>query len=203
MNILNLPAWSVLDTREADHDYHITVQLSYPPRRDGGAFPRKPRRYAGLLLCPRQINARIFKGNQKPLVWRGLGRWLSWDDYVIQINADVAPSQYMRSLRIRMHALNIDRVKLKTIPAIKYPIGLQPLIGVRACVQLASMVNPSTMECCRRIPNVLSAINRTNDCVDPAESPGELRVARFHSASASTASAQLTISPSLAVATQR
>ena len=31
MNILNLPAWSVLDTREADHDYHITVQLSYPP----------------------------------------------------------------------------------------------------------------------------------------------------------------------------
>lgn len=31
MNILNLPAWSVLDTREADHDYHITVQLNYPP----------------------------------------------------------------------------------------------------------------------------------------------------------------------------
>lgn len=31
MNILNLPAWSVLDTREADHDYHITVQLTYPP----------------------------------------------------------------------------------------------------------------------------------------------------------------------------
>jgi len=31
MNILNLPSWSVLDTREADHDYHITVQLSYPP----------------------------------------------------------------------------------------------------------------------------------------------------------------------------
>lgn len=39
MNILNLPAWSVLDTREADHDYHITVQLSYPPRREAAHNP--------------------------------------------------------------------------------------------------------------------------------------------------------------------
>lgn len=31
MNILNLPSWAVLETREADHDYHITVQLTYPP----------------------------------------------------------------------------------------------------------------------------------------------------------------------------
>lgn len=31
MNILNLPSWSVLETRETDHDYHITVQLTYPP----------------------------------------------------------------------------------------------------------------------------------------------------------------------------
>ena len=42
MNILNLPAWSVLDTREADHDYHITVQLSYPPRREAAHNPRLP-----------------------------------------------------------------------------------------------------------------------------------------------------------------
>lgn len=31
MNILNLPSWAVLETRESDHDYHITVQLTYPP----------------------------------------------------------------------------------------------------------------------------------------------------------------------------
>ena len=79
--------------------------------------------------------------------------------------------------------------------------GLKPLLGF--LFSLKAMVNPSTMERCRRIPNVLSAINRTNDCVDPAGVACELRVARFHSASASTASAQLTISPSLAVATQR
>lgn len=66
MNILNLPAWSVLDTREADHDYHITVQLSYPPRRDGGAFPRKPRRCAGLLLCPSEKSTMPAKPPERP-----------------------------------------------------------------------------------------------------------------------------------------
>ena len=71
MNILNLPAWSVLDTREADHDYHITVQLSYPPRRDGGAFPQAPP-ICGASALPRQINARIFRAT-KSLRVGGLG----------------------------------------------------------------------------------------------------------------------------------
>lgn len=31
MNILNLPAWLVLAIKEADHDYHITAQVSNPP----------------------------------------------------------------------------------------------------------------------------------------------------------------------------
>lgn len=32
MNILNLPEWSVLSVREADHDYNITAQVAAPPR---------------------------------------------------------------------------------------------------------------------------------------------------------------------------
>lgn len=30
-NILNLPGWSVLSTRETDHDYIITAQVAAPP----------------------------------------------------------------------------------------------------------------------------------------------------------------------------
>ena len=72
MNILNLPAWSVLDTRRPTTITILPSSWSYPPRRDGGAFPASPADMRGFCFAPTDQCANIYEQPKAPRV-EGLG----------------------------------------------------------------------------------------------------------------------------------